>query len=424
MWDKKYFKAKKVAVIGLARSGQASARLLRSLGAKVLVSDIGNNKKLHKAAHDLEKEGISVELGVHSESLIADTKLIVLSPGVPNDSAALKIAKTHKIPVISEIELGFRLVKCPIVAVTGTNGKTTVTTLIGEILKKKFKRVFVLGNIGKPFCSHVLEVKKDDVVVLEVSSFQLEHIDRFRPKVAVVLNFTPDHLDWHKDLEKYLCAKKRIFLNQSPDDYAVLNADDEAVKSMAASTRAQVIYFSKMMKKESGLSELNHNFLAALVTAKIFGMKKEEVLPIFEKFKGVEHRLEFVRSIDGVEFINDSKATNIDSTLWAFDNIKRPIILIAGGRDKGSDFIKIRHIMKEKVILLITLGEAKDKMLRALKNVLPTKEAGDLSEAINLAKQMSKKGDCVLLSPMCASFDMFENYEQRGMVFKDLVKKL
>lgn len=418
------FKDKKVIVVGLARSGVASAELLNNLGAKVFITELNKNSKLEDLASNLISKGISVELGWHSRDFIQGAVLMVVSPGVPNSSQALQLAKELKIPAISEIELGFRFCPAPIVAVTGTNGKTTVTTLCGEILRKKYKRVFVLGNIGTPFCSQVLQVSKDDFVVLEVSSFQLERTEKFKPKVAVVLNFTPDHLDHHSDLDEYLAAKRRIFLNQDKNDFAVLNADDKTVKDLAASTLAKVVYFGNANSVNINGKPANHNYLAVLAVSDCLNLDRNESLEILNNFKGVEHRLEFVRKIQGVNYINDSKATNIDSTLWAFDNIFDPIILIAGGRDKGSDFASIRHQIAKKVKLLVALGEAKDRIVTAFKDVVKVREAVDFKEAVKIAKENAAEGDCVVLSPMCKSFDMFDSYEHRGKVFKEIVNQL
>jgi len=415
-----YFKGKRVAVAGLARSGLASANLLYDLGAQVYVSDNQDNDLTRANAEELKSKEIKVELGRHSEDFIKDKDLLVLSPGVPNEAPPVVLAQRFKIPIISEIEFAWILCPSTVIAVTGSNGKTTVTTLIGKILEAEGKRVFILGNIGKPFSGAVDKMSEKDFVALEVSSFQLESIQSFKPKVCVILNITPNHLDRYRNMQEYLEAKKRIFMNQDKSDHLVLNHDDPVLRDFAGETKAQVVYFSQ----ENGL---NPNQAAVLAVGSVLGIKKDLCLKVFSEFKGVEHRQEFVTKINNISFINDSKATTVESAMYALNNIDSPIILIAGGKDKGLDYSVILDLARRKVKEVVLIGEARQKIREAFKGMLPIHEAGTLEDAVKLAFNRSKSGDCVLLSPMCSSFDMFSDYEERGRVFKkavlDLVKR-
>jgi len=417
------FKGKDVVVLGLGLSGFSSAKLLKRLGAKVFVSDKADSVKQKDLALELKKIKIDFELGKHSRETIERANYLVISPGVSLDCEPVKWAKNKNIEIIGEIELGYQYCPAKIVAITGTNGKTTVTTLIGRVLKESGKNVFVLGNIGKPFTAYVEEIKEGDFVSLEVSSFQLETIREFRPKVSIILNFTPDHLDRYKNIGEYLKAKKRIFLNQKSDDFVILNFSDPNLRPLTKATAAKVLYFGS---GKSGFDEkkFNPNQLAVLKTAQALGVNLDICLKVFKEFKGIEHRMEFVSNINGIDFINDSKATNIEATIWALENSLKPVILIAGGRDKGSDFTTVREILKQKVKNLVLFGEAKSKIKSALDNILKIDEAKDIYEAVHLSFKQAKEGDCVLLSPMCASFDMFFNYEERGNIFKDIVHNL
>ena len=414
------YKNKKVTVVGLARSGLASANLLDSLGAEVWVTDAASTPQIHENLKKLKSHRIKVQTGKHTREFIEGRDLVVISPGVSDKSEAVLWAGELNVPVISELELAASLCKGKIIAITGTNGKTTVTTLVGEILKFAGKKVFVLGNIGTPFSAEVMNIGKDDFVSLEVSSFQLEKIKTFRPYVAVVLNFTQDHLDRYKDINEYLQAKKRIFLNQTKDDWAVLNFDDPVVRALDKSTKAVVRYFNQ----GSSTSNLNPNQLAVMTVGSIFGISKESCYEVFKNFKGIEHRMEFVTSINGIEFINDSKGTTVDSTVWALKNMSRPVVLIAGGLDKKSDYSVIKDLVKERVKKVVLIGQAKEKIRRSFEGLLPLEDAGSFDEAVSVAFKSAKDGDIVLLSPMCASFDMFKDYEERGRIFKDIVRKI
>ena len=411
------YKNKKVVVIGLARSGMAAANLLKDLGAIVSATDSGDSPALRAKAEDSRSKGIAVETGRHTIAFIRGRDLVVVSPGIHPKSPALSWAREFNIPVISEIELAWSVCPAEVIAITGTNGKTTVTTLIAEVLNAAGKKAVALGNIGKPFCEEVKNLKSGDFVSLEVSSFQLEAIDKFRPKISVLLNLTPDHLDRYKDMSEYLAAKKRIFKNQSAEDYLVLNYDQPELRALETETKAKVVFFREQ-------ANLNPNQLAVMAVCGILGVDREICLKVFAEFKGVEHRMEKVDNISGVDFINDSKATNVDSTVWALNNMIQPAILIAGGRDKNSDYKTIADLIRQKVKLMVLIGEAKAKIYNSLKGVLPMSEASSMEEAVRLSFKQAKSGDCVLLSPMCASFDMFDNYEHRGRVFKEIVRDL
>lgn len=417
MKNKNYFKDKKVTVVGLARSGFACANLLYDLGALVSVTDNQDNDATRAYATQLKFKNIKSETGRHSQDFIKGRDFIVVSPGVPDTALPVVLGNQFQIPIISEVELAWILCPATVIAVTGTNGKTTVTTLIAKILEAAGKKVFICGNIGTPFCGKVEKMEVGDFVCLEVSSFQLEKIREFKPKIALILNFTCNHLDRYKDLEEYLRAKKRIFMNQDESDYLVLNNDDPVVKDLARETKANVVYFSRKPK-------LNPNQAAVLAVASILGVNKELCWEIFREFKGIEHRLEYVAEINKVAFINDSKSTTVDSTAWAFKNISSPIILIAGGRDKGIEYSIISGLIRKKARAVILFGEAREKIKNALIGISSIHGASTLEEAVRLAFSKAKPGDCVLLSPMCSSFDMFLNYEERGKVFKQAVLNL
>lgn len=422
MRNKLNLKNKKVVVVGLARSGIASAILLKNIGAKVFVSDIKDDADTRSNKEQLRREQIEAELGGHSRECFENADLIVTSPGVRFDAECLNWARSKNIPVISEIELGFRLCPAEIIAITGSNGKSTTTALIGEVIKLTGKKTHVCGNIGRPFCGEIEKIAKGDFVILEVSSFQLEAVVDFKPKVAVILNFNRNHLDRHKDLEEYLTAKKRIFANQDKSDWTVLNRDDVAVKSLAQEASAQIKFFNSSINI-NGLT-LDANQSAALTVGEIFGLNRKDILKVISSFRGLPHRREFVDTVRGVDFINDSKATTVEACRWALNNIYKPVILIAGGRDKGLDFKEIRDLVRRRVKTLIVIGEAKEKLKKAYIGVTPIIEADNLRQALVTAGGVSCEGDCVLLSPMCASFDMFSDYEERGEVFKEIVREL
>lgn len=417
MRNQGFFKGKKVTVVGLARSGLSCANLLFELGADVSVSDAEDNDAVRLNAAKLKSPDINLELGKHTQDFIRGKDIVVVSPGVTSRSLPVLWAGEFGIPVVSEIEIGWLLCSAEIIAVTGSSGKTTVTTLIGKVIEAAGRKPFVCGNIGKPFCAELFNILPDDLVVLEVSSFQLEAVKRFKPKISLFLNFSYNHLDRHKDIEEYLEAKKRIFLNQDKNDYLVLNKNDPVVRGLAKQASSQVVYFEANTR-------LNPNQAAVLAVGSILGIGQDICMEVFKDFKGLQHRMEYVTEVRGVGFINDSKATTAESCVWALKNIHRPIILIAGGRDKGVDYRLILGAGRSKIKTAVLIGEAGNKIKQCFGSSFAVEEAVSMDEAVNKAFINAEKGDCVLLSPMCSSFDMFSDYEQRGRVFKQAVWEL
>ena len=409
-----YFKDKRILIVGLARSGLACANLLSDLGAKVSVTDIKDDETTRQNALLLKSKGVSVELGRHSKESLTGCGLLVISPGVPQNALPIAWAREKGISCVGEIEVAWKLCPATVIAVTGSGGKTTVTTLIGKVIEAAGMKAFVCGNIGRPFSSEVAKMNKGDFVSLEASSFQLEAIKDFRPKIAVMLNFSKNHLDRHRDMQEYLQAKKNIFRNQERGDFLVLNERDPYLALLAGESRAKTVFFSES-------EEFNPNQAAVVSVSSLLGIKKEICLKVFAAFKGLEHRLEYVTEIGGVRFINDSKATLAESTSWAIKNIKSPLILIAGGKDKGVDYAEILDAADNKVKEVVVIGEAKGKIKKALEPRLPVKAAADLKEAVGIAYKDARPGEYVLLSPMCSSFDMFKDYEERGRIFKEIV---
>lgn len=416
MINQDYFKNKNITVVGLGRSGFACARLLYNIGAQVSVTEKSQDSRVMRYASELPLS-IKQELGRHSLEFIRGRDLIVTSPGVDEESQPLLWGRQFGIPVISEIECAWRLCPGRIVAATGTNGKTTTVTLIGRVLEAAGYKAFILGNIGNPFSAEVAKMQPRDFVSLEVSSFQLETIRTFKPNLSVILNFSPDHLDRYSDVSEYLSAKSRIFMNQDESDYLVLNRSDPVVCDLAKRAKAKVVYFDSEVYP-------NPNFAAASAVASILGIDVNLCAGVFRTFRGLPHRLERITEFRHRQFINDSKATNPDATAFALRNINRPVILIAGGRDKGFDFSLIEDLICRRVRALILLGEAKDKIKQVFQKRLPLREATDLTEAVAFAFEQSREGDCILLSPMCSSFDMFRDYEHRGESFKEAVRGL
>jgi len=415
MRNSEYFKNKKITIVGLARSGVACANLLHRLGALVSVTDLKDDASSRQAAGKLSSSEIKVELGRHSRDLILSADIVVISPGVPLNSLCVNWAREFNKILISEIEVASILCPAQIIAVTGSNGKTTVTTLIGKVLEASGKKVFVCGNIGNPFCGEVEAMRPDDFVVLEVSSFQLETIKDFKPKIAVILNLTPNHLDRYNNINEYADAKKRIFMNQDKNDFLVLNSEDSI---LASGARSKVVFFAK----DQGI---NPNQSAVAAVGGILGIKFPQMQKIFSEFKGIEHRMEEVAQIKGVKFINDSKATTADSAVWAISNINSPIILIAGGRHKGIDYRVILAAAKAKVSHVFLIGEARDIIAADLAGGdFLIDKVDTLKEAVFRSYRLAQPGDAVLLSPMCSSYDMFTDYEERGRVFKKIVLDL
>ncbi|MHB8845658.1 MAG: UDP-N-acetylmuramoyl-L-alanine--D-glutamate ligase [Nitrospirota bacterium] len=441
------FTGKRVTVVGMARSGIAAARALHGLGAAVTITD---RKPLDQLADQVQALGvpeIRIEAGGHPDRIFVEADLIVLSPGVPKIPQVLA-AQRHGVRVISELELGWLMSDAPFAGITGTNGKSTVTTLVGLMLQRSGKRTLVAGNIGNALTETPGLLHGQDWIVVELSSFQLEDIDTFRPRVATILNITQDHLDRYKDLAEYGEAKARIFEKQHKDDVLVLNFDDPLVRALAARAPSRVVPFSRLEKHAEGAYVENgrlmvrgeaicgvdeilikgvhnlENAMAAAAMALAAGADRASVAAVLREFSGLEHRLEFVREKDGVTYINDSKGTNVGAVMKSVEGFTRPVILIAGGYDKGSDFSPLFGLFREKVKLLILIGKAADKMAKALGGSTETVTAKTLVDAVQLAAKRAAAGDAVLLSPACASFDMFKDFEDRGRQFKDAVRKL
>jgi len=415
---------KKVTVLGAARSGLAAAALLGRKGAKVYVSEQGGIEKFPSDFLSWARAaGVQIEVGGHTREFIAGSALVVPSPGVPFLAPPLVWAREQGIKIWGEIELAFHYCPPPVIAVTGSNGKTTVVTLITQVLNAAGKKAVLCGNVGTPFCDCVDKLADADFVVLEVSSFQLETIEDFRPFIGVCLNFSQNHLDRHKDMEEYFNAKKRLFENQGPGDYAVLNEQCELFKEAAQAFRSQVVFFNRPGEAPAAAGG-NPNFSAVLAVSRTLGIADDIDWGVFRSFPGVEHRLEKVRILDGVEYINDSKATTVEAGRWALESLERPVVLICGGRDKHLDYSVLAGLVGRKVKAMIAIGEARGIFRQAFAGCVPFEEAGSMAAAVALARQKAREGDCVLLSPMCASFDMFKNFEERGVVFKSLVRDL
>ena len=447
---------KRVLVVGLGKSGVASALFLKAKGARVTVSDSKPQDQLKDQIPVLLDNGIAVETGGHGERTFRGQDLIVVSPGVPTDSPPLVQARALGENVIGEIELAAQFFPGRIVAITGSNGKTTTTTLAGEIVAAAGYRVAVGGNIGTPAISLVEAATADTIAVLEVSSFQLETIQTFRPQVAVVLNVTPDHLDRHRTFAAYADAKARIFENQRAGDFTVLNADDRTCVELATRTRAQVFWFSRTAEVKQGafvregriffrdhngqreimqVSEISlkgahnvENVLAAVCVGALLGCEPDRIRTSVRNFKAVEHRLEHVATIRGVDYYNDSKATNVDATIKAIESFPANIHLILGGKDKGSDYSVLNDLLQKRVKRVYTIGAAAAKIesqIVSSKNGGPEIDHSEtLETAIRHAAEVAVPGDIVLLAPACASFDQFRNYEHRGKVFKQVVGSL
>jgi len=415
-------KNKKVTIIGAARSGVAAANAVLRLGGVAKISD---NKKSDEFNAQLDgiasREKLLVEAGGHSKGFIQDSDYVVLSPGVRPDAVAVKWARQRGIEVMGEVEFAFRLCPCPVVAVTGSNGKTTTSTVIAEIIKRAGRCVCLCGNIGEPFSKHVLDLRPTDTVVLEISSFQLESTIHFKPFVAVWTNFSQNHLDRHKDLEEYFQAKAKIFVNQDAKDFAVLNQAQPESRQLAEKLKAQVLFFNTPDKPE-GVD--NPNYLAAMQAARALGIGEDVCLKTFSQFKGVEHRLEFVRDLEGVDFINDSKSTTVEAGRWALERTPKPMVMICGGLDKHLDYSPLKSLVAKKVKHMIAIGQAREIMKSTFGEVVAVETASSLDEAVKTARKIARSGECVLLSPMCASFDMFKDYEHRGRVFKEIVNNL
>jgi UDP-N-acetylmuramoylalanine--D-glutamate ligase len=446
-------KGKKVLVVGLGKSGLAAALFLRRRGAQVTVSDVRSAEALAKDIPALLEEGIMVETGGHGLLTFRRQDLIVVSPGVPLNTPELAQVKSFGLPVIGELELAARFLKGRILAITGSNGKTTTTALVGEILEKAGFPTLVGGNIGVPVVALIDQSTDETWSVLEVSSFQLESTQQFHPAIAVILNITPDHLDRHGSFENYALAKERIFASQDEHDSVVLNADNARAAQAAARSFAKVFLFSvehsvmqgawvedgyvlyragkeQPVEKIMPLSGIPlkgahnvENVLAAVSASRQAGAPAEAVREAIEKFQAVEHRLEFVAKINGVEFYNDSKATNVDATAKAVASFSGGIHLILGGKDKNSDYTQLSELLRARVRSVYTIGSAAAKIEGELRGVVPILSCETLDNAVSAAGSAARPGEVVLLAPACSSFDQFENYEQRGRVFKELVNE-
>ncbi len=428
------WEGKRVTIFGLGRSGIAAADRLIPLKADVTITESLAEKDISpEIITRMKALGVKLELGGHTNAVIENADLIVMSPGVHLDLPPVLEAKKRGIPVISEIELAFRFLCKPIIAVTGTNGKTTTATLIGEFLKAAGKRSVVAGNIGDPLVA--VNDADLDLIVAEISSYQLETIVTFRPWISLILNLTEDHIERHKTMEEYSQAKARIFMNQKKTDYLIYNAEDKTVASIVSDAEARLVPFSikqPFLKPDEMLIKGDHNLenaMAAAQAALISGVGIDTIKSVLKDFKGVEHRIEFVIEKKGIRFYNDSKGTNPDSTvvaLKALSNGSRNIILIAGGRDKGGDLTDLVHLISDNVKNVVLIGEAAERFGTALRSNRfdQLTFSGDFKAAVDDSYAMAQPGDIVLLSPACASFDMFKNFEERGKTFKELVLNL
>ena len=442
-------KNKKISIIGAVRSGLGAAKLAKHLGAIPFVSDAGSEEKLKSSIEVLQIEKIDFEIGTHSEKVF-DCDLMVVSPGVPSNAEVIKNAKSKNIKIISELEFASSFCKANVIGITGTNGKTTTTSLCDYLFNECGVKSYSAGNIGLAFSEIATVAKENEFVSLEISSFQLDLIDKFKPKVAMILNITPDHLNrYENSVEKYALSKLRIFENQDANDYLILSKDSELLNQYFKKAKSNIFFFSTSKKVSNGcylendevrfvrndvvefsckVSDIfikgEHNIqnaMAVIIAAKIFNLDNKKIIEALKSFKGVEHRLELVREIDGVKFINDSKATNVDSVIVALKSFDEPIFLILGGQDKGNDYSMIEELVTEKVKKIYAIGSSAEKVFNYFHGKVKTEIKKDFEEVINTAISEAREGDVVLLSPACASFDMFDNYEHRGKVFKQIV---
>ena len=438
-------------MVGLGKSGFAAASFLVKKNAVVLATDGSQKEEVLKNAHVLRDLGASVETGGHTAPYVVESSLVVTSPGVSKASLPLSLAKQKRIPIISEVELASFFCKGLTVAVTGSNGKTTTSSLIHRILSDGGKKSVLCGNVGYSFLKAIPEISKKTPVVLELSSFQLEDCPTFSPKVAVFLNIAPNHLDRHKTIQNYINAKANIFKNQKKNDFLILNYDDPVVRAMAKRAPSKIIFFSKkpllkgvffkegeIVVKAAGLKPMTidtsrfklkgshnlENILASVAVAAILKIPKEKIQRTLESFETLEHRIEPLGSIRGVEFFNDSKSTTVESTQAAICAMTKPVVLIAGGRDKGARFGDIQKLLLERAKAAVLYGEAREKIAQAWKIFSRYELEADFRKAVKRAFELAKAGDAVLLSPMCTSFDQFNSFEHRGEVFKEIFEEL
>jgi len=445
-------KGKKISVVGAARSGIGAAKLVKRLGGIPFVSDFSPQEKLKDTFNQLKNENINFELGGHSDR-VYESALMIVSPGVPNDSPVLINARSKGIKLVSEIEFAYHYCKGKIIAITGTNGKTTTTSLCGHVFNTCGYKTHVAGNIGLAFSEIVLDVKEGEFVSLEVSSFQLDLIEIFKPTAALILNITPDHLNrYENSLDKYSESKQRIYKNQDEKDFLILNKDNQAVMKYLSEHKSNSFFFSlneeqndgcyysdgdvifRLKGKENFRCSRNdisirgeHNLanaMSVICAAKVFDLDNYGIIKGLQTFESVEHRLELVREINKVKYINDSKATNVDSVWYALKSFDEPILLILGGQDKGNDYDQIKDLVIHKVKKIYAIGSSAEKVFNFFHNDVKVEIEKSLEDAVISSSKEAKQGDVVLLSPACASFDMFNNYEHRGRVFKEAVTKL
>jgi len=442
---------KKIVIIGMGRTGITTARFLGKQGAKVIVTDEQPIDKWGKEFEQIATEKW-LEIGDYNTRILTGACIVVPSPGVPPGNDLLVEALKKNIPVISEIEIAYRFLKVPVIAVTGTNGKTTTTTLLGEILQYSGKKTFVGGNIGNPLIEYVEGSQNDDFIVAEISSFQLQWIEKFRPFIAVLLNITCDHINYHGSFAEYRRIKTRVFANQTKADFAILNAADPEQEEMDRIINAQVIKFSSKRVLQKGifikknkivlripganeeqypLSIINlpglhnaENVMAAIMAARLCGCSQENIIAAVAAFRGLPHRIEFVGEKNSIKFYDDSKGTNVGSVVRALETFARPVILLLGGRDKDGDFETLKPLLAAKAKKLILFGEARNRIASLIGKDMPALKKAKLREAVESAYKNAQPGDIILLSPGCASFDEFANYKERGNFFKDVVGNL
>lgn len=446
------YNGKKALVCGMARSGIAAAKLLNRLGARVTLQDMKKREEISADVLALEGEGIVLYTGANPDEIACAQDLIVLSPGIPCDLPFIAAAEEAGIEVISEVELAYRLTPCPITAITGTNGKTTTTTLTGEIMKTAYSGTAVVGNIGIPYSEEVERLTEKDWVVAEISSFQMEKAKEFHPHISAVLNITPDHLNRHKTMDVYIAMKERVFAKQTAADFCILNHGDEICRKMADKTAAKIFFFDSSETLAEGIylngdaievrwgtinetlihvDELQilgvHNYenvMAAAAMAICAGISLDAIRKVLKGFAGVAHRIEYVATVDGVDYYNDSKGTNVDASIRAVLAMKKPIVLIGGGYDKGSSFDEWTKLFPGRVKHLVLIGVTAPKVRASAEKFGFTaiSDCETFAEAVDLCREKAEDGDCVLLSPACASWGMFDNYEQRGDMFKEQVR--
>lgn len=443
---------KKISIIGAVKSGVAAAMLAKKLGAFPFVSDSSSLEKLQKSISEFEKENIPYECEQHSDK-VYECDFIVTSPGVPTESPVLSRAIKEGIKIYSEVEFASWFCKGKIIAITGTNGKTTTTALMAHTLNENDIKCYAAGNIGNPFSEIVLNVDEDEFVALETSSFQLDFIDSFKPNFSLILNITPDHMDrYENNIDLYIASKMKISRNQDEDNFFIYNADDLSTYKTLSNKRVQKLGFSiknelkvgaylkenelrfawfgkdsKICSASNLIIKGKHNIanaLSVLAVAKLLNIPNQKICEAFLTFKGVEHRIEFVRELNGVEYYNDSKGTNVDSVVVALESFDKPIYLILGGKDKGNDYNAILSLVKEKVKKIYAIGVSADKVYNYFNLVVDTEKKDSLQACVQAARVEAAQGSVLLLSPACASFDMFDNYEHRGKVFKEAVNQL